>query len=183
LMSSSMQNIVWVDLEMTGLNLDRDKIMEMACLVTDKDLNVLAEAPTMVLHIESNLLNSMDKWCTEHHGKSGLTERCRASRTSLSEAQSAMLDFVRQYTVRGACPLAGNSIHVDAAFLRKYMPDFMAQLHYRIIDVSTVKELCKRWYPGLQAPAKLGSHRALADIQESIRELQFYRQQVFQPPN
>ncbi|PAA85001.1 hypothetical protein BOX15_Mlig025658g1, partial [Macrostomum lignano] len=181
--SSSMQNIVWVDLEMTGLNLDRDKIMEMACLVTDKDLNVLAEAPTMVLHIESNLLNSMDKCCTEHHGKSGLTERCRASRTSLSEAQSAMLDFVRQYTVRGACPLAGNSIHVDAAFLRKYMPDFMAQLHYRIIDVSTVKELCKRWYPGLQAPAKLGSHRALADIQESIRELQFYRQQVFQPPN
>nr|XP_045750942.1 oligoribonuclease, mitochondrial isoform X2 [Mirounga angustirostris] len=152
---SMAQRMVWVDLEMTGLDIEKDQIIEMACLITDSDLNILAE--------------------------SGLTKAVKESTMTLQQAEYEFLSFVRQQTPPGLCPLAGNSVHADKKFLDKYMPQFMKHLHYRIIDVSTVKELCRRWYPEEYefAPKKAASHRALDDISESIRELQFYRNNIF----
>ncbi|KAI8504222.1 Oligoribonuclease, mitochondrial [Branchiostoma belcheri] len=175
------RRMVWVDLEMTGLDLDSCHIIEMACLITDDDMNVVAEAPDLVIHQPDSVLDTMNDWCKEHHGKSGLTEAVRKSELSLQAAEYEMLSFVRQYTPPGVCPLAGNSVHVDKKFLEKYMPQFMNHLHYRIIDVSTIKELCRRWYPEdyNTSPQKSATHRALEDIRESIKELQFYRSHVF----
>ncbi|XP_078594887.1 oligoribonuclease, mitochondrial-like [Branchiostoma floridae x Branchiostoma japonicum] len=175
------RRMVWVDLEMTGLDLDSCHIIEMACLITDDDLNVVAEAPDLVIHQPDAVMDTMNDWCKEHHGKSGLTEAVRRSELSLQAAEYEMLSFVRQYTPPGVCPLAGNSVHVDKKFLEKYMPQFMNHLHYRIIDVSTIKELCRRWYPEDYnvSPQKSATHRALEDIRESIKELQFYRSHVF----
>ncbi|XP_051903194.1 small fragment nuclease isoform X3 [Hippocampus zosterae] len=157
------QNIVWVDLELTGLDIENDKIMEMACIITDSNLNILAEGPNMIIAQSNEILESMSKWCTDHHGKSGLTEAVRQSKITLEQAEDEFLSFVRQHTPPGQCPLAGNSVHADKRFLDKYMPQFMNHLHYRIIDVSTIKELC----------------RALEDIRESIKELQYYRASIF----
>ncbi|XP_073416816.1 oligoribonuclease, mitochondrial isoform X2 [Dendrobates tinctorius] len=175
------QRMVWVDLEMTGLDIKKDQIIEMACLITDSDLNVLAEGPNLIIKQPDELLDTMSNWCKNHHGKSGLTQAVRDSKISLAQAEYEFLSFVRKHTPPGICPLAGNSVHVDKAFLNKYMPQFMRHLHYRIIDVSTVKELCRRWYPAdyERAPMKAASHRALDDIRESIKELHFYRQHVF----
>ncbi|XP_066462174.1 oligoribonuclease, mitochondrial [Eleutherodactylus coqui] len=175
------QRMVWVDLEMTGLDIQKDQIIEMACLITDSDLNILAEGPNLIIKQPDELLDSMSNWCKEHHGKSGLTQAVRDSKISLAQAEYEFLSFIRKHTAPGLCPLAGNSVHVDKVFLSKYMPQFMRHLHYRIIDVSTVKELCRRWYPVEYecAPKKAASHRALGDITESIKELQFYRQNVF----
>ncbi|KAF6334130.1 RNA exonuclease 2 [Rhinolophus ferrumequinum] len=163
---SMAQRMVWVDLEMTGLDIEKDQIIEMACLITDSDLNILAEGPNLIIKQPDELLDSMSDWCKEHHGK---------------QAEYEFLSFVRQQTPPGLCPLAGNSVHADKKFLDKYMPQFMKHLHYRIIDVSTVKELCRRWYPEEYefAPKKAASHRALDDISESIKELQFYRNNIF----
>lgn len=175
------QRMVWVDLEMTGLNIEKDQIIEMACIITDSDLNVLAEGPNLIIKQPDELLDSMSDWCKEHHGKSGLTQAVRNSKITLEQAEYEFLSFVRQHTPPGQCPLAGNSVHADKRFLDKYMPQFMYHLHYRIIDVSTIKELCRRWFPDeyKKAPQKRASHRALDDIQESIKELQFYRANVF----
>uniref|UniRef100_A0A8V5H685 Oligoribonuclease, mitochondrial n=5 Tax=Psittaciformes TaxID=9223 RepID=A0A8V5H685_MELUD len=175
------QRMVWVDLEMTGLDVEKDQILEMACLITDCDLNVLAEGPNLIINQPDELLESMSDWCKEHHGKSGLTKAVKESKISLQQAEYEFLSFVRQQTPPGVCPLAGNSVHADKKFLDKYMPQFMRHLHYRIIDVSTVKELCRRWYPEEYefAPKKAASHRALDDIRESIKELQFYRDSIF----
>lgn len=175
------QRMVWVDLEMTGLDINKDQIIEMACLITDSDLNVLAEGPNLIIKQPDELLDSMSDWCKEHHGKSGLTQAVRNSKISLEHAEYEFLSFIRQHTPPGQCPLAGNSVHADKRFLDKYMPQFMYHLHYRIIDVSTIKELCRRWFPDeyKKAPQKRASHRALDDIQESIKELQFYRVNVF----
>ncbi|KAJ6653156.1 hypothetical protein lerEdw1_010029 [Lerista edwardsae] len=175
------QRMVWVDLEMTGLNIEKDQIIEMACLITDSDLNVLAEGPNLIINQPDELLDGMSDWCKEHHGKSGLTKAVRESTISLRQAEYEFLSFVRQQTPPGLCPLAGNSVHADKKFLDKHMPQFMNHLHYRIIDVSTVKELCRRWYPEDYefAPKKAASHRALDDIRESIKELQFYRSSIF----
>ncbi|XP_075047708.1 oligoribonuclease, mitochondrial [Mixophyes fleayi] len=181
-MSDSMeQRMVWVDLEMTGLDIKKDQIIEMACLITDSDLNILAKGPNLIIKQPDELLDGMSEWCKEHHGKSGLTQAVRDSKISLPQAEYEFLSFIRQYTPPGLCPLAGNSVHVDKVFLNKYMPQFMRHLHYRIIDVSTVKELCRRWYPVdyERAPKKAASHRALDDISESIKELQFYRENIF----
>ncbi|KAM3920813.1 oligoribonuclease, mitochondrial [Leptodactylus fuscus] len=181
-MSGGMeQRMVWVDLEMTGLDINKDEIIEMACLITDSDLNILAEGPNLIIKQPDELLDSMSNWCKEHHGKSGLTQAVRDSKISLAQAEYEFLSFIRKHTPPGVCPLAGNSVHVDKQFLSKYMPQFMRHLHYRIIDVSTVKELCRRWYPVEYecAPKKAASHRALDDIRESIKELQFYRQSIF----
>ncbi|XP_030648853.1 small fragment nuclease [Chanos chanos] len=178
------QRMVWVDLEMTGLDIEKDQIIEMACIITDSDLNILAEGPNLIINQSDELLDSMSEWCKEHHGKSGLTQAVRDSKITLQQAEYEFLSFIRQHTPPGHCPLAGNSVHADKKFLDKYMPQFMRHLHYRIIDVSTIKELCRRWFPEEYklAPQKKASHRALDDIQESIKELQFYRANVFKAP-
>ncbi|XP_028277304.1 small fragment nuclease [Parambassis ranga] len=175
------QRMVWVDLEMTGLDIEKDKIIEMACIITDSDLNILAEGPNLIINQPGELLDGMSEWCKEHHGKSGLTQAVRDSKITLEQAEYEFLSFVRQHTPPGQCPLAGNSVHADKRFLDKYMPQFMYHLHYRIIDVSTIKELSRRWFPEVyeKVPHKKASHRALDDIQESIKELQYYRANVF----
>ncbi|XP_061607062.1 small fragment nuclease isoform X8 [Phyllopteryx taeniolatus] len=175
------QKMVWVDLEMTGLDIENDKIIEMACIITDSDLNILAEGPNLIINQSDELLESMSEWCTEHHGKSGLTQAVRLSKTTLEQAEYEFTSFVRQHTPPGQCPLAGNSVHADKRFLDKYMPEFMKHLHYRIIDISTIKELCRRWFPVEyeMVPQKKATHRALEDIRESIKELQYYRASIF----
>jgi len=187
-MSSSaedQQRLVWVDLEMTGLDIDTCHIIEAACLVTDGNLNLVAEGPNIIIHQPDEIMDNMNDWCKEHHGQSGLTQAVKDSKISLQQAEMELLSFVRQHTPSGKCPLAGNSIHADKKFLDKYMPQFMDHLHYRIIDVSTIKELCRRWYPEQypNAPSKKSSHRALDDIKESIKELQFYKGAIFIPTN
>merc|ERR1712004_804658 len=173
--------LVWVDLEMTGLDIDNDHIIEMACLITDGKLNMVAEGPNLIIHQPNEIMDNMNDWCKEHHGKSGLTQAVKESQISVAEAESQMLSFMAQHTVKGTGLLAGNSVHDDKRFLKKYMPNFMDHLHYRIVDVSTVKELCRRWYPEdfKKLPRKEGSHRALDDIKESIKELEFYQHSIF----
>ncbi|KAM6983856.1 small fragment nuclease [Tautogolabrus adspersus] len=181
------QRMVWVDLEMTGLDIEKDQIIEMACIITDSDLKIVAEGPNLIIKQPDKLLDGMSEWCQEHHGKSGLTQAVRDSKISLEQAEYEFLSFIRLHTPPGQCPLAGNSVHADKRFLDKYMPQFMYHLHYRIIDVSTIKELCRpvftsvRWFPEdyKMAPQKKATHRALDDIQESIKELQFYRAHIF----
>ncbi|KAK8405799.1 hypothetical protein O3P69_001938 [Scylla paramamosain] len=175
------ERLVWVDLEMTGLDVSKEEIMEAAVIVTDSDLNIVAEGPNLVLKVEDKVLDNMNDWCKEHHGKSGLTEACRKSTISLSAAEDQLLQFVANHTEKGKAPLAGNSVHADKKFLDKYMPKLMKHLHYRIVDVSTVKELCRRWYPEQfsAAPTKKVSHRALEDIKESIEELSYYKSSIF----
>nr|XP_054764744.1 oligoribonuclease, mitochondrial-like [Lytechinus pictus] len=173
--------LVWVDLEMTGLDLNTCHIIEMACLITDEDLNIVAEGPNIIIHQPDEILDKMNDWCVQHHTASGLVDAVKASKVSLQQAEYEMLSFVREYTYPKLCPLAGNSIHVDKTFLVKYMPQFMDHLHYRIVDVSSVKELCRRWYPkefeaGYQ---KKASHRAMGDIKESLEELRYYRRTIF----
>lgn len=184
-MSDAMSHrMIWVDLEMTGLDIDKDQIIEMACLVTDAELNILAEGPNLIINQPDDLLDGMSAWCKEHHGKSGLTQAVRNSKVTLEQAEYEFLSFVRQHSPPGQCPLAGNSVHADKRFLDKYMPQFMHHLHYRIIDVSTIKELCRRWFPEEYklGPQKKATHRALEDIRESIKELQFYRSSIFKVP-
>lgn len=175
------QRMVWVDLEMTGLDIENDQIIEMACIITDSDLNIIEEGPNLIINQPSELLDNMSDWCKEHHGKSGLTQAVRDSKITLQQAEYEFLSFIRKHTPPGHCPLAGNTVHADKKFLDKFMPQFMHHLHYRIIDVSTVKELCRRWFPEefKQSPQKKASHRALDDIQESIKELKFYRANIF----
>ncbi|KAL3866199.1 hypothetical protein ACJMK2_043521 [Sinanodonta woodiana] len=174
-------HIIWVDLEMSGLDVDKEHILEMACLVTDKDLNVIAEAPDLIIHQPKEVMDNMGDWCQAQHGQSGLTEAVRMSKISLQEAETQMLEFVKQHTLSGKSPLAGNSVFTDKFFLMKHMPNFTQHLHYRIVDVSTIKELCMRWYPEefRKVPKKMRSHRALDDIKESIEELKYYRKMMF----
>ena len=173
--------LVWIDLEMTGLDPTRERIIELACLVTDGDLRILAEGPELVIHQSDELLAAMDEWNTEHHTLSGLVERVRASTIDETTAESRVLEFLRAHVTESTAPLAGNSIHQDRRFLQTFMPKLDAYLHYRNVDVSTIKELAKRWFPAAYdgAPAKSGAHRALDDIKESIEELQYYKGSVF----
>jgi len=173
------QRLVWVDLEMTGLDIDTDHIIEMSCIITNSDLEVVAEAPHVVIHQADEVMQRMGAWCVQHHGQSGLTQLVHDSKTNLKEAEQIMLEFVRKHTPPKKCVLAGNSVHADKKFLDKYMPSFMDHLHYRIVDVSTIKELSRRWYPFLQPPLKKGAHRAVDDIYESIAELKWYRKNIF----
>ncbi len=172
-------NLVWMDLEMTGLDPDKDTILEIATLITDKELNILAEGPCLAIHHPQDVLDGMDAWCAEHHGASGLSARVQASTIRLTEAEQQTLAFIRSFIPKGASPLCGNSIHQDRRFLMRHMPQLEAYLHYRNIDVSTIKELVRRWYPDIQLPEKKGAHLALEDIRESIDELRFYRRHVF----
>jgi oligoribonuclease len=173
--------LVWMDLEMTGLDADRERIIELAVLVTDAELEVVAEGPHLVIHQPDAVLEAMDDWNTKHHTESGLVERVRASTIDDAAAEAEVLAFLAQHVAERAAPLAGNSVHNDRVFLHRYMPRLEAFLHYRNVDVSTVKELVRRWYPQLfaQRPTKKGSHRALDDIRESIEELRYYRRSAF----
>jgi len=173
-------NLVWIDLEMTGLNPDTDKIIEIATIVTDSDLNILAEGPQFVIHQSDAALDAMDEWCTEHHGNSGLTARVKASNISCAQAEQETLDFLKKWVPAGAAPLCGNSIGQDRRFMVKHMPTLEAYFHYRSIDVSTIKELGRRWAPEMVAAhKKTGTHLALQDIKESISELQHYQKHFF----
>ena len=178
-MTVSKDNLVWMDLEMTGLDPETDTILEIATIITDGNLNIVAEGPNIVIHQPDALLDGMGEWCTQHHGQSGLTAKVRASEITMAEAEQQTLDFIRRYVPEHTSPLCGNSIHQDRRFLVPYMPELEAWMHYRNIDVSTIKELAQRWYPGTRAPLKKAEHLALADIRESIKELAFYRKNYF----
>ncbi|TXR54233.1 oligoribonuclease [Reinekea thalattae] len=169
-------NLIWIDLEMSGLDPDVCHILEIATLITDKDLNILAEGPSIVVHQPDSVLDEMDEWCTTHHGESGLTDKVKSSDISLAEAEAQTLSFMQQWVEQGASPLCGNSIWQDRRFLIKYMPSIDSYCHYRNIDVSTLKELAARWQPELLSGyTKKGSHRAMDDIIESVEELRFYK--------
>ena len=178
--------MVWVDCEMTGLDVETDTLLEIAVIITDKDCNILAEGPEIAIKTRESLLNKMNPWCKEHHGSSGLTQKCKESEIDLESAEAQVLNFVKLHVPESkVAPLAGNSIGQDAKFLSKYMPNLMNHLHYRVIDVSTVKELAKRWYePSVlaNAPKKKMSHRAVEDIKESIIELKYYKSTIFKQP-
>ncbi|WP_163722781.1 oligoribonuclease [Mycolicibacterium psychrotolerans] len=177
--------LVWIDCEMTGLDLKSDRLIEIAVLVTDSELNVLGDGIDVVIHAEEDALTSMVDVVTQMHTKSGLIEEVRASTIDLATAETMALDYIRDH-VRQAktAPLAGNSIATDRGFLARDMPKLDDYLHYRMIDVSSIKELCRRWYPRIYfgQPEKGLAHRALADIHESIRELRYYRQTAFVAP-
>ena len=176
-MVADASNLIWVDLEMTGLNPDEDRIIEMATIVTDSNLNVLAEGPELVIHQSDELLASMDEWNTRQHGESGLTERVKASTVSEANAEADTLAFLRHYVPERSSPMCGNTICQDRRFLARTMPALEAFFHYRNLDVSSLKILCQNWAPELLDKfTKSGSHRALGDIRESIAELQFYRE-------
>lgn len=172
----SDKNLIWIDLEMTGLDVDRERIIEMAIIVTDPELNTLAESPVITVHQSDELLDAMDEWNTKQHGGSGLVDRVKASNTSEAEAEQTMIDFLALYVPAGVSPMCGNSVHQDRKFLLRYMPKLEAYFHYRNLDVSTLKELARRWRPDvLETLKKQGSHLALDDIRDSIDELKHYR--------
>jgi len=170
-------NLIWIDLEMTGLVPEEDVIIEIATIVTDKELNTLAEGPNLAVHQSDEILNGMDEWNTSHHGRSGLTERVRNSAITSADAEQATIEFLEQWVPAGTSPMCGNTICQDRRFLARHMPKLEAYFHYRHIDVSTLKELARHWAPDVMGGfAKQGSHLALDDIRESIAELAYYRE-------
>lgn len=172
--------LVWMDLEMTGLEPDRDTIIEIATLITDAELNIIAEGPEIVIHQDAALFDKMDDWNREHHTKSGLWKKVVESNVSLAEAEARTVDFLKANIGPRESPLCGNSVWQDRRFLTRYMPLLESYLHYRLVDVSTIKELAVRWYPQVKFAKAKGAHRALDDIRESIDELRFYRERFFQ---
>ena len=179
---TSRDNLIWIDLEMTGLLPDSDVIIEIATVVTDSQLTVLAEGPVLAIHHDDSILAGMDEWNTRQHGASGLTARVRGSRVDHAQAEAATLDFLGGLVAAGASPMCGNSICQDRRFLARLMPRLERFFHYRNLDVSTLKELARRWAPQLAGQfTKEGAHLALADIHDSIRELRFYRENLLIP--
>ena len=178
--------LVWLDMEMTGLDPDKERIIEVATILTDGNLVEIAAGPDLVIHQADEILAAMDDWNKSHHKASGLTERIKASAITDGDAEAQTLAFINTHftSPKDRPVLAGNSIHQDRRFIRRYMPRLDARLHYRMVDVSTVKELARRWFPEITAkqPAKKETHRALDDIRESIDELRFYRQHIFVTP-
>lgn len=184
-MSAARDELVWIDCEMTGLDLASDKLIEIAALVTDGDLNILGEGVDVVIHADDAALSSMIEVVADMHTRSGLIDEVRASAVDVATAEAMVLDYIRKHVKQPkTAPLAGNSIATDRGFIARDMPALDSYLHYRMVDVSSIKELCRRWYPRIYfgQPTKGLAHRALADIQESIRELQFYRRTAFVPP-
>lgn len=181
LLKKSDQNLIWLDCEMTGLDPERDRLLEIAVIVTSADLSVRVEGPVLVIHQSDAQLALMDAWNQGTHGKSGLIEKVKASTTTEAAAEHQVLEFLKHHAPKGTVPMCGNSIGQDRRFLVKYMPKLEAFFHYRNIDVSTLKELAKRWRPELvKAFKKQQKHTALADVHESIDELDFYRQHFLQ---
>ncbi len=176
-MANPNDNLIWLDMEMTGLFPDSDRIIELAAVVTDADLNVIAESPVIVVHQADAVLDGMDAWNKGTHGRSGLIEKVKASTTNEAEATAQMLDFLKQHVPEGKSPMCGNSICQDRRFMARYMPELEKYFHYRNLDVSTFKELARRWKPAIYSGFKKASkHEALADIYESIDELKYYRE-------
>lgn len=174
------QRLAWIDMEMTGLNPEQDQIIEIASVVTGPTLDILAEGPAIVVHQPEATLALMDAWNQKHHGQSGLISRVRASSTTVADAEQQTLEFFSQWLAPATSPICGNSIHQDRRFIRRYMPKLDQFLHYRCVDVSTIKELAMRWRPDIGAGfVKQGKHEALADILESIEELRYYREHFF----
>ncbi|MGR5069830.1 MULTISPECIES: oligoribonuclease [Vibrio] len=179
-MSFSDQNLIWVDLEMTGLDPETHKIIEIASIVTDSELNILAEGPVLAIHQPEDELAKMDEWCTNTHTASGLVERVRNSEISEHDAVAQTIEFLERWVPKGVSPICGNSIGQDRRFLYKHMPELEEYFHYRYLDVSTLKELTRRWQPEvLNGFSKQGTHLALDDIRESIAELKYYRETIF----
>jgi oligoribonuclease len=172
-------NLVWLDLEMTGLDPKKDKIVEIATIITDANLNVLAEGPDLVIHQSARVTDNMNDWCKEHFTESGLLESIKKSKISLKQAEEKTLEFVKKHCTEKAALLSGNSVHIDREFLHYQMPTFFDYLHYRIIDVSTLKELALRWFPRIDKYPKVEPHRAAGDILESINELKYYQAKIF----
>ncbi|WP_076539046.1 oligoribonuclease [Shewanella sp. UCD-KL21] len=179
-MAVNSSNLIWVDLEMTGLEPSVDRVIEIATIVTDQELNVLAQGPVIAIHQSDEVLAGMDEWNQTHHGQSGLIDRVKASSYTEEDAIRQTIAFLEQYVPKGASPMCGNTIGQDRRFLNKYMLELEEFFHYRNIDVSTIKELTKRWKPEvMEGLTKKNTHQALEDIKESIEELQFYRREVF----
>lgn len=179
-MTVHADNLIWLDLEMTGLEPKEDKILEIASIITDAQLNIIAEGPVLAIAQPESVMKNMNPWCIEQHGKSGLTKRCLESTVSLAEAEQKTIEFISKYVPKGISPMCGNSIGQDRRFINAYMPNFEDYFHYRNIDVSSIKELVRRWKPEiLDKVVKQGAHLALDDIRDSIAELQIYRQYAF----
>ena len=178
-MSQSENNLIWVDLEMTGLYTNTDYIIEIATIVTDAQLNILAEGPVVAIHQPDEILDQMDEWNTRQHNQSGLVDRIKKSPYSVAEAESMTLEFLEKFVPKGKSPMCGNSICQDRRFMHRLMPDLEEYFLYRNLDVSTVKELMKRWAPDKEGFNKQGSHLAMDDIRDSISELKYYREHVF----
>ncbi|HSW93349.1 MAG TPA: oligoribonuclease [Gammaproteobacteria bacterium] len=179
-MSANANHLIWIDLEMTGLDPEKERIIEMATIVTDSDLNIVAEGPVFAIHQSDELLAAMDNWNTRQHNASGLVKRVRESVITEKEAEAATLDFLRRYVPDGKSPMCGNSVHQDRRFLCRYMPTLERFFHYRLLDVSTLKELALRWAPDVSAGLQKESrHLALDDVRESIDELKYYRERLF----
>jgi|UniRef100_UPI0040489EAC oligoribonuclease len=183
-MSTTRKNdrLVWVDMEMSGLLPETDRVLEIAMIVTDGDLNIVAEGPVLVVHQEDDVLDRMDAWNKGTHGKSGLIDKVKASILTEVEVEAECLAFLKQHVKSSISPMCGNTIHQDRRFMNRYMPKLEAYFHYRNIDVSTIKELCKRWQPEIaKGFSKQQAHTALADIIESVEELRYYREKLFIP--
>ena len=183
-MSTTRKNdrLVWVDMEMSGLFPETDRILEIVMIVTDGDLNIVAEGPVLVVHQEDAVLDRMDAWNKGTHSKSGLIDKVKASTLTEAEVEIECLAFLKQHVKSSISPMCGNTIHQDRRFMNRYMPKLEAYFHYRNIDVSTIKELCKRWQPEVaKGFSKQQAHTALADIIESVEELRYYREKLFIP--
>jgi oligoribonuclease len=181
-MSDRKTNLIWIDLEMTGLDTFEDEIIEIATLVTDSQLNPVAEGPMLAIHQPDKVLDGMDEWNTRQHGKSGLTQRVRDSKLTTQDAERLTLEFLAEHVDAGASPMCGNSICQDRRFMARLMPQLEGFFHYRNVDVSTLKELGKRWAPqAIAAFKKESSHLAMDDIRDSIKELEYYREHLFRP--
>lgn len=176
-MAQDPKRLIWLDMEMTGLEPDRDRIIELAVVITDDDLNTVAEGPVLVVHQPASVLEAMDEWNQNTHGKSGLIDRVKASLHNEAAVEQQMLAFIQTHVAKGVSPMCGNTIHQDRRFMARWMPELEAWFHYRNLDVSTLKELCKRWRPEVAKGLKKGGkHEALADVYESIEELKYYRE-------
>lgn len=180
-MAKSKKNIVWIDMEMTGLDPDEDRIIEVACIITDQNLEVISDEFNVVINQPKSVLDNMNAWCIQQHSKSGLIDESLNSTITVLEAEEKLLRFLQSKTPQGECPLAGNSVYMDKLFLIKHMSRVAKHLHYRIIDVSSIFELVRRWYPRLKMFKKGCIHRALPDINDSILQLKYYREKVLKP--
>jgi len=182
-MGQDINNLVWLDLEMTGLDTFNDKIIEIATIVTDSELNILAEGPIVAIHVDDNVIGGMDEWNTRQHGQSGLIKRVQESSFTVADAEQQTLDFLKQYVGKNASPMCGNSICQDRRFMARLMPELEDYFHYRNLDVSSLKELARRWAPNVyKGHSKSSSHLAMDDVKDSIDELRYYRDNFLDLP-